>query len=276
MEKSDDLRNNEIGDDPMKKNQQQDHDLELKKAFSGSRIFYKPDLRKYFYQHFQEASELAFRRFLYGLEKRQTVLPVGNGAFVINQATKKKSFIASWSQELATINKAVHTAFPYIQYLGWETRCLHEFMLHQPGENIIIIEAEKDVYESVFNQLSEQYPGKAFLDPDRLAMERYVVRQTSPILVSRLITQSPKKTIQGLPYPKLEKILVDIFVDDEKYYFFQGEEMVHIFKNVFSSYWISEKTLFRYAGRRKAAQRLRQFIHTQTTIELSFTPENAE
>jgi hypothetical protein len=67
---------------------------------------------------------------------------------------------------------------------------------------------------------------------------------------------------------------VDIFVDGEKYFFFQGDELVRIFENAFSSFWISEKTLLRYAGRRKVSVKLRQFISKQTQIQLSQLPEN--
>ena len=56
------------------------------------------------------------------------------------------------------------------------------------------------------------------------------------------------KKISGVPYAKIGKILVDILVDDEKFYVFQGQELVSIFENVFANYWIDEKSLFRYAG----------------------------
>ena len=67
-------------------------------------------------------------------------------------------------------------------------------------------------------------------------MERYVLPRPDSILFSRLVTQSPRKTIHGIPFPKLEKILVDIFVDGDKYYYFQGEELARIFENAFSTY----------------------------------------
>ena len=72
-------------------------------------------------------------------------------------------------------------------------------------------------------------------------MERYVLNKPSAILVSQLITQSSGITVHGIPFPKVEKILVDIFLDKEKYYFFQGDELVHFFEDAFSSFWISEK-----------------------------------
>ena len=52
------------------------------------------------------------------------------------------------------------------------------------------------------------------------------------------------------------------------YYFFQGEELARIFENAFSTYLVSEKTMFRYARRRKVSTKLRQFIHEHTRIEL--------
>jgi hypothetical protein len=90
------------------------------------------------------------------------------------------------------------------------------------------------------------------------------------------MTQSPKKKLRGVIFPRLEKILVDIFVDSDKFFAFQGEELVHIFENVFNAYWINEKTLFRYAGRRNAAARLRNFINTKIMVPLTQTGENQD
>jgi hypothetical protein len=95
-----------------------------------------------------------------------------------------------------------------------------------------------------------------------------VVRITEPIIVSHLITQSPRVKVNGLPYPKIEKILVDLYTDEEKFFVFQGQELVRIYENVFEAYRVSQKTLFRYAERRKVSQKLRAFICKETSIEL--------
>jgi len=108
------------------------------------------------------------------------------------KAAKKKRFSPNWSQELVVLNKMVQEAFPNIQYLGWETRVLHEFMIHQPGQNLFIIETEKDMCESVFNHLSQRYPGQTFLDSDRLTMERYVLHQPDIVrLYGEGVVQEP-------------------------------------------------------------------------------------
>lgn len=151
---------------------------------------------------------------------------------------------------------------------------LSEWMIHQPANNQIILETERESCESVFNYLQQKFPGQVFLEPDRAMMERYILPLPESILVTRLITQSPKKKIGGLIFPRLEKILVDIFVDSDKFFAFQGEELVHIFENSFAAYWISEKTLSRYAGRRKVATKLMEFIESRTVINLSQTQEH--
>jgi len=79
-----------------------------------------------------------------------------------------------------------------------------------------------------------------------------------------------------VPSPKLEKILVDLFTDEDRFYYFQGAELARIFENAFSAHPISVKTLFRYARRRKASTKLRKFIHEQTQIELPRFVEEKE
>jgi hypothetical protein len=256
-------------------------ETELRNTFSGFQSVQKSDLRNYYKQHSRAATEQSFRRFLYRLEKLQIIAPIGSGVYAFQgqtsmTTTKKKHFSPNWSQELGKLSRVFQYAFPYAQYLIWETRVLHEFMLLQPGQNFFVLETEKDVCESAFNLLSEEYPGRTFLDPTRLTMERYVLPQPDSILISRLVTEAPKKTARGIPFPKLEKILVDIFADEDIYYFFQGEELAHIIENAFSTYWISERTLFRYARRRKVSAKLHQFIREHTQTKLSLFPENAE
>ena len=74
--------------------------------------------------------------------------------------------------------------------------------------------------------------------------------------------------VNNIPCPRIEKILVDIYADDEKFYVFQGQELIHIFETVFDRYQISEKALFRYAERRKVGTKLHTFITRKTKIKL--------
>jgi len=265
----------------MKEVDEKINEAELRKAFSGSRSVQRSDLRKFFAQNSRAGTDQAFRRFLYRLEKEQVIAPVGGGVYAFHDPASpadlnKRPFSPTWSKELLQLNDAFRKAFPYAQYLLWETRVLHEFMLLQPGQNFYILETERGVCESAFNLMSAEYPGRVFLDPDRETMERYVLPHPDSILISRLVTEAPRRMIHGIPIPKLETILVDLFTDENLFYYVQGAELSRIFENAFSTYRVSGKTLFRYARRRKVSQKLQEFIREQTQIELPYFMEEKE
>jgi Family of unknown function (DUF6577) len=245
---------------------------ELKSAFSDRKFFHKADLVNFYRSQSAKYSENAFRRFLYGLEKRGLIQSVDAGVYTLSEEQPaprpQKKFLPIFSPELSDRNESIRTAFPYTEYLLWETKIFHEFMLHQPGKNQVILETEKEAVEAVFNFLSSQEEGKVFLQPDRTVVERYIMPKIDSVIVLNLITQSPRQKVNEIPCPKLEKILVDVFTDTNLFYIFQGQELVNIFETAFHTYRISQKTLFRYAGRRKVSQKIRAFINQQTNIQL--------
>jgi hypothetical protein len=229
------------------------HLPELKATFSERVSIAKNELRSFYRIRTQDFNEQFFRRVLYALEKEQILVPLGSGMYVFKeQEVNKRKFLHSPSKELSSIHQILQKTFPYLDYLCWETRILHEFTTHQPGQNIIVVEAEKEACESVFNRLMEKYTGRVFLDPTRSLMENYVLPQASPIIVLPLISESPRTTHNNIPFPKLEKILVDILVDENIFFAFQGAELSYIYENAFNTYWLNQRTMFRYARRRKA------------------------
>jgi hypothetical protein len=254
--------------------------LEFTYKFSGQQFVSKNDLRNFYRSLYPDFTEKTFRRILYALEKKDHIISIGRGMYAfqpgqLSQLIKKNKFIPTLSHNVKKINGQIKEAFPYMHYLIWETKILHEFMLHQPGQNQIIVETEQDGEHSLFNYLSGIYTGQAFLDPDRVTMERYTLQQPESILISKLISQTPMgKKISDVPYAKLEKILVDILVDDDKYFIFQGQELVNIFQNAFAQYWIDESSLIRYAGRRNADEKLKQFVLNQAQIEFRLINES--
>ena len=256
-----------------------DNDLldfsELKTSLQNITPITKANLRSFYFQHHPELTQQTFRRLLYALEKQRVIIPIGAGMYIFQlspSSVERVKFALVPSSEIVEIAAIVQKSFPYLDYLIWDTSLLHEFMNHQPGQGQVILEVEKEACETVFNHLIEQFPGKVFLNPDRTSFERYVLNTPESIIVSRLITQSPRKISNGVSMPKLEKILVDIFADDDLFFVFHGHELSLIYENVFSEYWVNEKTLFRYAGRRKTADKLRTFINTQTQVKLLQSP----
>ena len=80
-------------------------------------------------------------------------------------------------------------------------------------------------------------------------------------MIKKLVSQSPVRKQGGIPTPKLEKILVDLFADIEFYYPYQGKERDSLFQNAFDRFRLSLKTLYRYAGRRKCRNEFESYLN---------------
>jgi hypothetical protein len=205
------------------------------------------------------------------------IVPIGAGVYGLIKSpgeSKRKFFKPAFSKTTQRINSLVKSKFPYTPYLIWETRALFELMTHQPSGSQIILEVDKDATESVFHKLRDRIDFKVFLQPDRVTFERYIVGSGECVIILSLITQSPQMKARGIPSAKLEKILVDVFSDDERFFIYQGQEMINIFENAFSMYWVNPKTLFRYADRRKKADELKSFLMNKTTVDIENITEN--
>jgi hypothetical protein len=248
------------------------HSDKLKKVFSKQPFFRTNELRDFYRSQEKELSENTFRRVLYSLEKEGLILKVDKGIYVLGdqqtQSLSKKKFLPAISPEVRELNTSLKRTFPYTMFLIWETKVLHDFMTHQPGLSQTIIETEKETVESIFNYLSTQYAGKVFLDPNRETFERYILQSSEIIIILPMVTESPSQKIDGILCPKLEKILVDVFTDDEKFFIYQGQELVNIFEAAFKTYRLSEKTLFRYARRRKVSKKIKNFIDQKANVTL--------
>ncbi len=263
----------------MKKNILTLANLDLNLEFSNRETVQKNELREFYRLQDPDLTEQAFRRILYALENEKRIIPLGAGIYALinpSLASNRRKFIPSLSSAAEELSISIRENFPYTQYMIWETNILHEFMIHQPGQSQIILEIEKEASESVFNLLKEQPSRRIFLEPDRVTIERYIINSADNILLLRLVTQSPKIKTKGITIARLEKILVDIFADEDRFFSFHGQELINIFDNAFSMYWINMKTLFRYAGRRKVTDKLRNFITKQTKIEIPSFLEKIE
>jgi hypothetical protein len=250
-------------------------------GYSGQKYVTKEELKNYFAARNPELSIQEFRRILYGLESRYLITTSGSGIYTIQSSSTnlrpKKRFAPKMSDKIDKLKKEIEIFFPYAEMIFWETKILHEFMTHQPNSNMIILETEKGIEESLFNHFVESNIGPIFLSPTRTEMERYVAQLSEPIIVSKLVTQSPKRQKgEKATYAKIEKILIDILVDQNKYYIYQGQELVSIYKGVFQDFVINEDSLLRYAGRRNATQKLKDFIQNKTSIKLRAFSEDSK
>jgi hypothetical protein len=123
----------------------------------------------------------------------------------------------------------------------------------------IYVEVEKEASEFVFDYLKADGV-KAFYKPDQDMVYRYINLDERNVFVKNLVSEAPLQKIEGILVSTLEKILVDIYCDQD-FSYLQGSEYVRIAENAITLFNINKTKLFRYAKRRGVKEELEKIYN---------------
>jgi len=123
-----------------------------------------------------------------------------------------------------------------------------------------LIEVDKESVEAIFYSLREKY-SKVFLNPNNSILELYVSKTNDPIIVKPLISEAPLQSIGNINTITLEKILVDLFCDENLFQFYQGREKKILFNEAYTKYTVNKNKLLRYASRRGKKEEIEKMIN---------------
>lgn len=174
--------------------------------------------------------------------------------------TEKKeyrSYSHLYSDESVKIADCIKSNHPFADFVIFETVQLNEFLNHQIGKNTIFVYVDIDVADFVYETLNTEFSGMVMLSPKPKEFHQY--RSENTVVISRLISESPKNT-DILWQISLEKMLVDVIADRLVRETFSESEYSNIFDTAFERYIIDESKLVRYAGRRNAVSKIRNYI----------------
>jgi len=149
--------------------------------------------------------------------------------------------------------------FPYITFCVWDSVWLNDLMRHQPFKHYLIVEVEKDAFESVFEFLNETSKN-VFLNPNEEMFNRYINNLDGAIIVKNLISEAPLIETQNIVIPTLEKLLVDMLID-KNLFSAQQNEIEFIMKTAMNKFTINELKMKRYALRRNKEDDLENLIN---------------
>lgn len=181
---------------------------------------------------------------------------VGRGKYELG---KQKEFTPLISKEIEHLYSKLKEEYPFLDISIWSTKWITQWMLHIPSSYETIIEVEKGSEENIFYFLSD-IQDNVFLNPSKDILNKYVNTAKPIIIVKNLVTGSPLQIVDNVQIPSIEKILVDLIVDDELYSAYQGRDLYSIIENAYEYNTINKDKLLRYANRRTKGTRLEQFI----------------
>jgi hypothetical protein len=230
-------------------------------AFKDQVSFTREDLFEFYRQDEPDLKESTFAWRIHDMIDKNIIRSVNRGVYVISSKPKYKPEISAEHMKLAVW---ISRKYKEVKHCIWDTSWINEFSQHQSSTQITFLEIEKDLMESVFYALKDSFKSEIYLNPNENVVQYYVAESTKPIVIKSLKSRSPVdkriKDKREVYTPSLEKILVDLFVDQQLFYYIQGFELTHVYENAINYYAVNFTKLFRYAKRRNREDEIKQFM----------------
>ena len=209
-------------------------------------------------------SEASFKLELQKLLKEGTIVRVGRNKYCVS-----KNGVGIYAYEYSDDAKAVadilKEKFPYLDFTIMDFVQLNEFVNHQLAHNVIYVSVEEDLGDFVFNALKEKYPGKVLINPTPEIYHQYWY--DGMIVVGKLVSEAPMGQKEKWN-TRIEKLLVDVMTNSILLSSVSETELTNIYEEAFAKYAIDESCMFRYANRRGAEKKIREFIKEKTNVQL--------
>lgn len=163
-------------------------------------------------------------------------------------------FVPEVTEDMVAVNEILHRELPFSSFCLYQGTELAPYLHNIATNNVLYVETERDSCESAFNVLKrEGYT--CYIRPGKDMIYHYIDLADNVVFVKPLPSESPLQTVQGLAVPTLEKLLVDINVDED-FFYLQGSESFYILRNAAEKNVINRSRLLRYAKRRYVAEKL--------------------
>lgn len=234
--------------------------------FPEGKIFNKASFREAVHSLNPVCSEASINWMLVTLRRQGTLASAGAGKYyrIPASASAKKNYTYPHSQEYLSLEKSIAESYPLIDFQMWELIQMNDFVNHQIAKNVIFVEVENMLVDTVYEMLHENHP-YAMIQPN----EDTFYRQRGPetdIVVQKLLTEAPSSSENHSC--SLEKLLVDLLSKKLSGCMIERSEYPHIYEDAFQKYNINETRMLRYAKRRHLYDTLCTFITTKTNIKL--------
>lgn len=220
---------------------------QLVHQFRGRILFTRNDLLKFFRQYDPDLNEATFTWRVFDLKRRNIIADVKKGIYTLHD---KNAFSPSVTDKMISINKLIMQQYDAHFYSIWDTASLNELVELQATSFQVILEVEKGVMESVFSTLKHMGFTEVYIKPDENTVERYMSEAAYPVIIKPFLSRSPVQLIEDVKVPTLEKILVDLYCDNQIYFAYQGHQLEIIYRNAARRYSLNFSRLFTYAKRR--------------------------
>ncbi|MFP5082161.1 DUF6577 family protein [Pedobacter sp. JCM 36344] len=212
-------------------------------------------MRKYFLGLNPNLSDSTIQWRIHDLINSSVLRRTGRGLYEIGA---EKIYKPELSARAIKAGKFIKKNFPEVAFCVWSSDLLNEFSHHLTAYPFILVDVERDVAESIYYQLKDNFSG-VFLRPSIETIDFLLSEFHMPLFIRNLVSESPLVETSKIPTASIEKLLVDAFCDLE-FLHTKGSEIRSIFYNAYSKYTVNENKLLRYASRKGRKAELENYL----------------
>lgn len=222
------------------------------------------DLLGFYHQFNSDLPINTLRWRIYELKQQGIIYSPKRGLYALN---KKESFQPIPTQKMEELANLLQEKFPSVRFSIYPTKWVGNLSNHVYKTNNLVIEIDVDVLDAAFHFLKEHFPN-TFLSPEQKMYDYYILPQEENIIINRLHVDAPLNKIKKNYYtPKLEKLIIDLVINDPVIFPVGTTEIKTIITNALDTYNINYSTLTRYANKRNAKQKLDKLISLGGILE---------
>ena len=192
------------------------------------------------------------QKYIRRLKQEEILFPAGRGYYTTN----KKQFSINYD-EFRSLIDLIKLKYPLLEFSLWSTKMLASLFHHTQNQFFTFIYADIDSLPYLRDLLTEK-DFKVYLNPTKNDLEKSPLLVNSIILRTRIERGRSENNIAGI-----EKILVDLFMENKKLDFIDRSEYEKIFENILNSYF---SNLLDYAQRRKNREEFQNLITKYTNV----------
>lgn len=211
-----------------------------------------------FYQQFDSELPITTLRWrIHELKQHGIIYSPKRGLYALNE---KNLFQPQPTPEMEKLATLLQDKFPYVKFSIYPTAWLGNLANHRYQTSNLIVEIDADVLDAAFYFLKDTFPN-TFLTPDQKMYDYYILPTDNNIIVNRLHVDSPlNKVNQNYFTPKLEKLIIDLLINEPVIFPVAESEIKTIITNALSMYNVNSSTLVRYATKRNVLQKIEKLI----------------
>lgn len=200
--------------------------------------------------------------YVFEFKQGGSVFDAGRGYY----SSVAETFIFPQVSRIEAVRQFIKKQFPEIDFVVWDTKIFASFYHHTQTHHITFVEVEKGLVFDVHQSLYAKFQAVQKERRVHGAVEAFDVT-LNPIIVRNLPSRSPHEGA----VPALEKILVDMFVDLDRYNYIGQFDYLELWREMIHRYRINIGHLIAYSKRRECSGvLLSQIVDNKNSYAIDF------